>query len=175
MLGAGESPKAPASTNRAQRRCAHGNGQPVLCCQDQAQAASFLFGIRATFRSGRGKWKHADPRTWPEAPGERSRTADALMMKTEKLLPRRNRSSRKRSNPPKTSKDSAAGRRGRLLDYLKQSPVPHRRYIPGSGALSIAQLGVVDGAPLGGPPWGRNPVPVGRSANTATNPALVNH
>ena len=146
LLGAGEFAKGPDIYNIVRKGVVPMGTVSPSYVQDQAQAASFLFGIPGTFRQA-WEMEHAVKNLGLEALVNEDLNADGVMMKTEKVLPVEIVVSKKIESA-EDFKGLKLRSSGTMLDYL-QSAGAAPQYIPGSElyqSLSfILNMEAVDG------------------------------
>ncbi|BDY14667.1 MULTISPECIES: TRAP transporter substrate-binding protein [Sulfitobacter] len=146
LLGAGEFAKGPDIYNIVRKGVVPMGTVSPSYVQDQAQAASFLFGIPGTFRQA-WEMEHAVKNLGLEALVNEDLNADGVMMKTEKVLPVEIVVSKKIESA-EDFKGLKLRSSGTMLDYL-QSAGAAPQYIPGSELYQSLSSGVVDGAHWG--------------------------
>ena len=145
-FGAGEFAKGPDIYNLVRKGVVPMGSISPSYVQDNAQAASFMFGIPGTFRDS-WEMQHAVKNLGLEDMVNEELMPDGVMIRGEKVLPVEMVVS-KTIESAEDFKGLKVRSSGTMLDYL-QSAGAAPQYIPGSELYQSLASGVVDGAHWG--------------------------
>ncbi len=146
LLGAGEFAKGPDIYNIVRKGVVPMGSISPSYVQDQAEAASFMFGIPGTFRQA-WEMEHAVKNMGLENLVNEDLNAEGVMMMADKILPVEIVVSKKIESA-EDFKGLKIRSSGTMLDYL-QSAGAAPQYIAGSELYQSLSSGVVDGAHWG--------------------------